>query len=471
MKNVSRAGNRRRLLIGIRSSLWFVPILIVLTSALLAIGLMELDRQFMQELSEWWPRFFTVGADGSLSTLAAIASSMITVAGVVFSITIVALALASSQYTSRVLRNFMRDRTTQVVLGVFVGVYTYCLLVLIRISTGEEEAFIPSLAVWGGVILALVSIGFLIFFIHHIAASIQASTIIAAITQETLHAVDDLFPEELGQEEDEEDATPSLEPADLVWQMAPARERGYIQTVDMRSLLSFARTHDTIVRMAGGIGSFVSQGQPLAWVALFEPPDTSVVEELNDIYAIGPYRTTDQDAAFGIRQLVDIALKALSPGINDTTTAVMCVEHLSVILSHCAARRFKSGNRFNDEKPRVIASGPSFQTFVRGAFDQILENAEGNTVIFTTVLAALESIAEAARNSRRRQVLLEQVQTAMEIADRTVKSTHARTIVQQRLAQLLRHSFGWSHDLSDDQIMERLLTSSTLEGAGNVDGD
>ena len=147
---------------------------------------------------ERWPRLFGAGAEGSRGLLAAIASSMITVAGVTFSITIVALALASSQYTSRILRNFMRDRTNQTVLGVFVGVFAYCLVVLRTIRGGDEGAFVPALAVLGALLLAFVAIGFLIFFIHHIAASIQATSIIAAVAGETFEAVDRLFPTEVG---------------------------------------------------------------------------------------------------------------------------------------------------------------------------------------------------------------------------------------------------------------------------------
>jgi uncharacterized membrane protein len=150
----------------LRSSLWFVPTVFVLGSIVLAVGMVEVDTRLDSRLWEKWPRFFAVGADGARGTLSAIASSMITVAGVVFSITIVALSLASSQYSSRVLRHFMRDRITQTVLGVFVGVFAYCLIVLRMIRGGDEGPFVPLLAVLGGVVLAFVGIGFLIYFIH-----------------------------------------------------------------------------------------------------------------------------------------------------------------------------------------------------------------------------------------------------------------------------------------------------------------
>ena len=178
---------------------------------------------------------------------------MITVAGVTFSITIVALALASSQYTSRILRNFMRDRANQTVLGVFVGVFAYCLVVLRTIRGGDEGAFVPSLAVLGALLLAFVAIGFLIFFIHHIAASIQATSIIAAVAGETLEAVDRLFPAEVGDAATERPTpikTASL--AGHTWVTIPARKTGYIQAVDVDVLFDVAREQEC--RRADGAG-------------------------------------------------------------------------------------------------------------------------------------------------------------------------------------------------------------------------
>ena len=184
----------------LRTSLWFVPTLLISGAVALAVGLVEVNSSMDGErLAERWPRLFGAGAEGARAMLSAIASSMITVAGVTFSITVVALALASSQYTSRILRNFMRDRANQTVLGVFVGVFAYCLVVLRTIRGGDEGMFVPALAVLVAVLLAFVAIGFLIFFIHHIAASIQATSIIEAAAGETLQAVDRLFPADVGE--------------------------------------------------------------------------------------------------------------------------------------------------------------------------------------------------------------------------------------------------------------------------------
>ncbi len=180
------------------SSFWFVPSLIVAGSIVLAMVLVEAHSTGSAQWLARWPRLFGSSAEGAREMLSTIAGSMMTVVGVTFSMTLVALALASSQYTSRILRNFMRDRVTQVVLGIFTGIFAYCLIVLRTIRGGDEGGFVPSLAVFFAVVLAMGGIGVLIFFIHHIAASNQASSIIASVADETLVAVDRLFPQKLG---------------------------------------------------------------------------------------------------------------------------------------------------------------------------------------------------------------------------------------------------------------------------------
>ena len=238
-----------------RSSFWFVPAVIVLGAVGLATVLIGVDATVDLPVVERWPLLFGAGAAGSRGLLTAVASSMITVAGVVFSITIVALSLTSSQYTSRVLRNFMRDRINQVVLGVFVGIFAYCLVVLRTIRGGDEGAFVPSLAVLVGLILAFVGIGYLIYFIHHISRSIQASSIIAAAAQETIAAVDHLFPQGLGKDADEdEDGDLAMSLPEQAWFAVPARKTGYIESINGDALLALARERRTVLRMERGIG-------------------------------------------------------------------------------------------------------------------------------------------------------------------------------------------------------------------------
>jgi uncharacterized membrane protein len=362
---------------------------------------------------------------------------MMTVVGVTFSMILVTLALTTSQYTSRILRNFIRSRVTQVVLGIFAGIFTYCLIVLRTIRGGDEGAFVPSRAVFFGVVLALGGVGVLMFFIHYIAFSIQASTIIASVAQETITVIDRLFPEELGQGPGEGDEDQALQPlAERNWRAVPARESGYIQSVDNAVLLRLAREKKTIVWMEHGIGEFVVQNTTLASLALEHPPDEETIAALQGTFSISRHRTVEQDAAFGIREIVDVALKALSPGINDVTTAVTCVDYLTVILARLAPRRIPSSRRYEEEELRVIAKGPSFESLLAESFDQIRSSAGGNLAIMSQILDALQTIAGLTAGPRRRQALREQAEWIAELAERTVESAHDRAKINTRLANV-----------------------------------
>ena len=245
----------------LRTNFWFVPSLMIAGSIVLAVVLIQADTTGSGQWQARWPRLFGASAAGARGMLSTIAGSMMTVVGVTFSMVLVTLALASSQYTSRILRNFMRDRATQIVLGAFAGIFTYCLIVLRTIRGSDEGGFVPSLAVAFGVVLAIGGISTLIFFIHHIASSIQASSIIASVADETLAAVNRLFPGQLGQDPPDGDGDQALLPLrEPHWQTVPARRNGYIQNVDNAALLRLAREHQTIVRMERGIGDFAVEG-------------------------------------------------------------------------------------------------------------------------------------------------------------------------------------------------------------------
>lgn len=313
-----------KLWINLRSSLWFIPTVLLIAAMTLAFGLVEVDAAFGDRFKPWgWLPFLKAGAAGARGMLEAIASSMITVAGLAFSITIVTLSLASTQYTPRILRNFMRDRANQSVLGVFIGIYAYCLIVLraIRDSSDTGGGFVPLIAVSVGVLLALVGIGYLIFFIHHIAAAIQASTILDSITKETLRAVDRLFPQNLGVSAEGKFAAQETVEENR-WYRIAAKSNGYIQSVDATSLWKFATDEKVILRLDKEIGEFVVVGESIA--SSSRELDCQALGTVRQLFVIGSFRTVDQDVSFGIRQIVDIALKALSPGINGTRRPPDC---------------------------------------------------------------------------------------------------------------------------------------------------
>jgi uncharacterized membrane protein len=418
----------------LRSSLWFVPSLMVASAIGLAIALIEADSYIGVDFIEAHPRILGAGAEGARGMLSSIAGSMITVAGLTFSLTIVAMAQASHLYTSRILRTLMRDRANQFVLGYFVSIFVYCLIVLRTIRGGESE-FVPSTAVLVALLLAIVSVPVLIFFIHHVARSLQASSIISLAAGQTLQAVERLFPQELGDEADESEIG-STALARRRWYPIPASKTGYIQAVDSKRLIEFAAKQDAIVRMERAIGDFVDEGSAIVAVS-FNGDEHSAdrfVDVLNRLYTISHYRTIEQDAAFGIRQLADIALKALSPAVNDQTTAIVCIDFLGSILAALAGRRIETVYRSANGEMQIIAKGPTFRSLITEAFDQLRDSAGDNVAIYLRLLTAIDAAARRTRNIQRRRILATQIELIASDAERAVLSNYNKGLLRDRLA-------------------------------------
>ncbi len=427
----------KRLWSNLQSSFWLTPALIVFFSIVLAGLLIDASTHYDTLWLARWPRLFGAGADGARGMMSTIAGSMISVVGVTFSMILVVLTLASSQYTSRILWNFMRSRFTQVVFGVFTGTFTYSLIVLRTIRSGAEGTYVPSLAVFFGLVLAIGGVFTLMLFVHNIASSIQAASIIAAASQATTATIDRLFPERLGEEPDASDTTPALPPQQgQIWYTIPAPESGYIQSVDNDALLHVAREQHAIIRMEQSIGGFVVQHLALVSLALETPPTPEVISTIQAAYSIHRHRTVEQDFSFGIRQVVDIALKALSPGINDTTTAVMCVDYLTAILARLSSRKLPAVYRYEGQNLRVIAMAPTYASMVAESFDQIRNNAKGNIAVISRLLDALALLAEVTSDPSRKRVLREHLYRISELIEHTIVFSCDRDQIDKQLARV-----------------------------------
>ena len=431
----------RQFLINIRASLWFVPGLMISFSIILAFMLVEIDDKTNNEWLMNYPRFFGLGADGSRGMLTAISSSMLTVAALSFSLTLAALAQASAQYSPRIMRNFMRDRINQFVLGYFVSVFAYCLVVLRTIRGADEIKFVPSFAVLVGLISAIGGVIVLIYFIHHIANSLQVTNIIEHISQETVEAIETLFPQEFAaaaHEEKREDVRQMWQ--EKRWVEIPADEYGYIQYIDTENMLEFAEENDLIIKMERGIGQFVGRGAILASVIEPNSNGTDVIfndefiEDINEFFTINRFRTIEQDIGFGIRQIVDIALKALSPGINDTTTAVNCIDFLGVIIGELVRRDLPVDIRAKDGDVRVVVHSPAFQGYIETAFDQIRISGTGNQAIFERLIGTLGYIARLTENDERITVIKYQLGLIEDFAMETLETEYER----EKVAKILK---------------------------------
>jgi uncharacterized membrane protein len=254
----------------LRSSLWFVPALMIAMATGLSFVLIALDRGGAQQVMAKTGWVWGGGPEGAREVLSTIAGSMITVAGVVFSITIVAFQLASSQFGPRLLRNFMRDTGNQVVLGTFIATFLYSLLVLRTVRGGDSDEFVPYLSVALAIVLAVVSLGVLIYFIHHVSVSIQAAHVIAVVSAELAHAIERLFPEKLGHGVPEGRMRKEADlPGDFAYTAHPitAADSGYLQRIDTEKLMAVAKAHDLLLDLPYRPGHFVEQDSTvvLAW--------------------------------------------------------------------------------------------------------------------------------------------------------------------------------------------------------------
>lgn len=427
--------------INLRSSLWFVPGVMLAASIIFALGLIELDWTIGYEWQKEFPRIFGLGADGSRGMLTAIAGSMLTVAALAFSLTLAAVTQASGQFSPRIYRNFLRDRANQFVLGYFVSVFAFCLIILRTIRGGDELKFVPSISVAVGLILALGGVIVLIFFIHHIAVSLQITTIIDNIVDETKESIETIFPQTIGENADSVEQLTMMQAVDdHVWIPVESLSSGYIQSISSNSMLDFAEENNVVLRMERSIGQFVGTGSALVSVAAdmegsqakFEL-DESAIERLNDCFGIHRHRTVEQDVGFGIRQIVDIALKALSPGVNDTTTAITCIDFLGEIIGELARRQFPLKVRSRDNTARIIAAAPDFRNFVETAFDQIRIAGKGNHAIFVRLIESLSFAAGRTNDETRRQTLRNQIDLVEEYAEQTLDTDYEKEQVRARL--------------------------------------
>jgi uncharacterized membrane protein len=432
----NRLRRTKQFLQDIRYSLWFLPAITTTGAVLLAFLAIELDSRVDREVLLRWPWLFGANAEGARSLLQAVASAMITVAALTFSITVLVLSLGASQYTPRVIRTFMGSRSTQAVLGVLVGIFVYCVIVMRSIQT-DGENLVPSIAVTIAVLLSIIGVGFLVFFIHHIASSIQASAIVSSVSADTIATIDELFT----------DDTEARQTSDAIWRLTRAEQcewypvcslrTGYLQTVDRDGLIEFAKKYLLIVRMEKAVGEFVTRGLPIASITAV--PNGKMIRRLNALQSVGHHRTVEQDPGVGIRQLVDIALKAMSPAINDTTTAVMCIDYLSSILVKLAPRKIAPEPGFVNGELVLIPKGPDFGDFLREAFEQIREHATGNVAIYVRLLEALETLACFTKDISRKQDIAEQVRLVSDYARCNVQFPDQLKKIEVHRTQALRH--------------------------------
>ena len=387
---------RRALRDSVRSGFWAVPAVFVVGAIALALGLVRVDRAQSATLRYT----FGAGPDGAREVLSAITTAMITFTGLVFSITIVVLQLTSSQFSPRVLRHYLRDRQAQGSLGVFVATFVYAVMVLRTVDGGDEERFVPAIATTVALLLLLVSVGVFVFYIHHVATSIQVTSIIAAIGAETRRAVDRRFPAGTGTGPD---AGHRQTPAGLTTLLVPAPASGVVVHIDERSLVTLAGAADVVLTSAAGLGEYVPEGAPL--LAVTGDPHRLDVARAVAAVQQGRDRSLEQDVAFGLRQLVDIAERALSPGVNDPTTAVQALDEVHDLLRRLATRPLRGGVHVDERGAiRLVLPAEDLRVFLSLALDEVEEHGRGSIQVEARVDRLLDDLRAAALEEHRAAV-------------------------------------------------------------------
>jgi uncharacterized membrane protein len=402
----------RTVWLNVQASLWFVPSLCVVLAVVLGFVMPEMDHAIQDEDFSVPDLIFAGSADGARSVLSTISGSLVTIVGVLFSITIVVLQQAASQFTPRVMGNFIRQTGTQLTLGIYLGTFLYSLLVLrtVRGEDSQAEEFIPRLSIAIALFLAAVCLGFLVYFIHHMATSLQASMVIANVNREFRDDVGPLYPEHIGQTARDEDRT--LESFRRDYMPVPtfrlmAKDSGYVLSVDDDTIV--ANVPETRgVAILPQIGDYVIRGTPIIEIGEIRDLSDEQIRNIRNGVELGTERSRFQDPLFSIRQLVDIALKALSPSINDPTTANNAISTLGDCIAMLADREFpdrvrviERGEDDNRSDVHVWTNRPPFGVYVEAAFTELRREALSNVAVTAHLVDTVGAIGDSIRLQSR----------------------------------------------------------------------
>ncbi|MAY74866.1 MAG: hypothetical protein CMJ31_09180 [Phycisphaerae bacterium] len=333
-----------------RTSLWFLPAIMVSGALGLAAATPFIEGLMPDAWADRIVLVFSGRADGARAVLTTIATATIGVAGVLFSMTIVSLQLASSQFGPRLLRTFLRDRSNQLVLGTFLGTFLYCIVVLPSFDTSDDSQSGPNIAVTIAALLAMASLAMLVYFIDHVAQSIHVDAVINSVSEELGSVIDELYPENIGGDQDEPVAQGHealLHDGELINVLS--EKSGYIRFLNGDQVLKCAKQHNLFVRIELVPGAFVMHGECLATVWARTSVPAAVTDALKSAFVLGAHRTALQDILFAFEQISEVAMRAMSPGINDPTTAVHCVDRIGSGITRLVGRDIPSKWRLDSE--------------------------------------------------------------------------------------------------------------------------
>jgi len=392
-------------LIRVRASYWFVPSVMVLISLIGALAMVRLDTYGNQWLfHQKWP--YVNQPAGARTLLSALAGSMITVASVTFSMTLLAVSHASAQVGPRLLDGFMRDRANQYTLGTFIATFLYCLMVLGNVHEGVEgqsdiPMFVPHMAIIVAMVLAVLSVLVLIYFIHHVPQSISVTNIIGGVGDELIDSIRCQYPKKMGQGEEgrensaenDNDESRSTNAQQQSVCLKVTGSGGYLRVVDGEGLMTLAVEENLTIELYRRPGDFAIPGQPLLSVAPASRIDDGITERLQAVFCWGVDRTRDEDVLYPLEQLIEVLAKAMSPGINGQYTALLCINQFERALAEKLQRQIPDSHRYDEEgKLRIIARPVTDKQFVLALFHPIRQFIRGDWIVTRHTLNMLERL-------------------------------------------------------------------------------
>jgi uncharacterized membrane protein len=410
----------RKLIDHITGAFWLVPAALVLIGICGAFALIWVDRRLPVPgwlLEDW---LYNGGATGARTLLGAVASSTIGVAGTIFSITIAALSLAAGQMGPRLLHNFTRDRGNQITLGVFLGTFCYALVILRSVRTPSEGAFIPHLSISLAIFLAFVCVAMLVYFVGHMSERINVDTVIELVSADVHEMILTLT------SEDRQWQPPPL----CFWRdavpIADSRQ-GYLLHLDESALAAWASERKVAIRLLVGPGDYVFPGAP---VAVVKPSCDGVDEAIRNATALGPQQVTSADLRFAIRQLVEVAVRALSPGINDPHTAMAVLNRLGTALCQMTPLGLQTGVWIVEEKVALMVPHVRYEDLVEEMFQLIRHSAAGNPSVLVHMIKVMTHVISCERDPMRMESIRKHADLVLETAERNVLSSSDLNSVQ-----------------------------------------
>lgn len=426
----------------LKATFWFLPMLIISFSIFLSVGLVSLDNNINISF-EGWLRFFLVNSsDSARSILTTISGAMIGVAGTVFSVTLVALTLASSQFGPRLIKNFMYVKLNQIVLGSYVSTYLYCLLVLNAIKDNENYTFIPTISIFVAILATVFNIILLIIFIHQIAISIQADRVVSDISNFIENQVKNLFPDKIGEYMNED---MFIDTAKIISQykhstILKSPKSGYLQNIDNQALLKIVEKHDSLIEINYKTGDFFVKDLEIGVIHSHELWEENAINQLISQFVIGKTKTSQQDIEFSIHQMVEIAARALSTGVNDPYTAISCVDHLTAVMCYLAEAQFPSKYRYDQSKQlRVIAENLDFEGVLDAAFNQIRQFSTGSTAVIIRLMEAQITILKFTKTKSHKKALIKHAEMILTVGKQTIKEKNDLDDLEERAKKILNN--------------------------------